>query len=162
MHLKLKWLKRQRLSNRVVLKDQQMNSQECSFCRIVAGDIPAASVYEDEQVLAFLDIGPIHKGHTLVIPKQHAATMDDCTAETLSAIGPVLGRIGKAVVASTNCDGYNCLCNNGRAAGQLVDHVHFHIIPRFENDGFFKPWPAGQYEDGGLEIMAQAIRKNIG
>lgn len=144
------------------MKDKQMNSQECIFCRIVAGEIPAASVYEDEQVFAFLDIGPIHKGHTLVIPKEHAATVDQCSPDILSAIGPVLGRIGKAVVASTGCDGYNCLCNNGRAAGQLVDHVHFHIIPRFDGDGFLKPWPAGKYEDGGLEAMAEAIRKNIG
>lgn len=138
-----------------------MNSQECIFCKIVAGDIPAATVYEDDQVLAFLDIGPIHHGHTLVIPKQHAATMDLCPPETLSAIGAVLGRIAKAVKASAACDGYNCLCNNGRAAGQLVDHVHFHIIPRFEGDSVFKPWPAGKYEEGGLEAMANTIRKNL-
>ncbi len=125
-----------------------MNSQECIFCKIVAGEIPAATIYEDDHVLAFLDIGPVHKGHTLVIPKQHALTMDACAPETLAAIGSVLGRTAKAVVAATACDAYNCLCNNGRAAGQLVDHVHFHIIPRFKDDKLFKPWPAGQYEEG--------------
>lgn len=138
-----------------------MNSQECIFCKIVAGEIPAATIYEDDHVLAFLDIGPIHKGHTLVIPKTHGATLDVCDADTLAAVGSVLGRIGKAVQAATQCDAYNCLCNNGRASGQLVDHVHFHIIPRFEGDNVFSKWPAGQYEAGGLEIMADAIRKKL-
>ncbi len=138
-----------------------MNSQECIFCKIVAGDIPAASIYEDEAVLAFLDIGPIQKGHVLVIPKSHAATLDACTPDILRAMGRVLGRLGKAVVEATGCDAYNCLCNNGRASGQLVDHVHFHIIPRFEGDGVFTQWPAGQYEEGGLEAMATAIRKKL-
>lgn len=138
-----------------------MNSQECIFCKIVAGEIPATTIYEDDKVLAFLDIGPIHEGHTLVIPKVHAATMDACEPETLAAVGAVLGRMGKAVKAATGCDAYNCLCNNGRASGQLVDHVHFHIIPRYESDGIFSKWPAGQYKDGGLETMAAAIRKNL-
>lgn len=138
-----------------------MNSQECIFCKIVAGEIPATTIYEDQRVLAFLDIGPIHEGHTLVIPKSHAPTLDACTPDILAAMGSVLGRIGKAVVAATGCNAYNCLCNNGRASGQLVDHVHFHIIPRFEGDGVFSQWPAGQYKEGGLETMGSAIRKKL-
>lgn len=138
-----------------------MNSNECIFCKIVAGEIPAAFIYEDDTVLAFLDSGPIHKGHTLVIPKQHAATLDTCSQESMSAIASVLGRIAKAVVEATDCDAYNCLCNNGRASGQLVDHVHFHIIPRYENDNVFSKWPSGQYEEGGLQAMADAIRKKL-
>ena len=107
-----------------------MTTADCIFCKIVAGDIPAALIYEDDHVLSFLDIGPLSNGHCLVIPKRHAATVIDCPPDVLSQIAAVLGRIAQAVVAVTGCEGYNVLCNNGRAAGQLVDHLHFHIIPR--------------------------------
>ena len=107
----------------------------CVFCKMVAGEIPATKVYEDEAVLAFLDIGPISDGHTLVIPKQHCTRVDECDPEVLSAVAARLGRIAEAVVAAMDADGYNVLSNNGSAAGQVVDHLHFHIIPRKTGDG---------------------------
>ena len=102
----------------------------CVFCKMVAGEIPVTKVYEDEAVLAFLDIGPISDGHTLVIPKQHVAQVHECDPEVLAAGRPVWVAIAEAVVAAMEADGYNVLSNNGRAAGQVVDHLHFHIIPR--------------------------------
>ena len=134
---------------------------ECIFCKIAAGDLPASRIYEDDQVLAFLDIGPIHEGHTLVIPKSHYDTLDACPPETLMTVARILGRIAQALVEVTGCDAYNCLCNNGRAAGQLVDHVHFHLIPRFKGDRVFSKWPSQQYAEGRIDIVAEAIRNKL-
>lgn len=138
-----------------------MDAKDCIFCKIAAGQIPVATVYEDAAVLAFLDIGPVSDGHTLVIPKSHYATVDECPAEVLAGLVQPIRRIAKAVVAATGCDGYNLLCNNGRAAGQLVHHVHFHVIPRVQGDGVFSHWPASKYPEGKMEATAAAIRKNL-
>jgi len=138
-----------------------VNSSDCIFCKIVAGETPAACVYEDNVVLAFLDIGPVNKGHTLIIPKVHFEQVDQCPAQILSAMAAQMGRIAKAVVGATGCDGYNILCNNGRVAGQLVDHVHFHIIPRFEGDGCLKGWPAKEYAEGEIDEMLREIQKKL-
>ncbi len=138
-----------------------MEVKDCIFCRIVAGQIPVAKVYEDQDVLAFLDIGPVSDGHTLVIPKAHYGTVDECPAEILGNLVHPICRIAKAVVAATQCDGYNVLCNNGRAAGQVVHHVHFHVIPRTTGDGVFRHWPASTYPEGRMEATASAIRKNL-
>ncbi len=136
-----------------------MSADDCLFCKMVTGQIPVAKIYEDEVVLAFLDIGPISDGHTLVIPKQHFEKLHDCPSELLGQIGSRLGKIAKAVAAAMNSDGYNVLCNNGRAAGQLIEHLHFHIIPRNTGDGLFDRWPAYEYEQGKIEIIAEKIRK---
>ena len=138
-----------------------MTTADCIFCKIVAGDIPAARIYEDDHVLAFLDIGPLSQGHTLVIPKTHAATVAVCPDEVLSQVAAVLGRIARAVVEVTRCDGYNVLCNNGRAAGQLVNHLHFHIIPRMDNDNLFNRWASGQYPEGKMAELAELIKAKI-
>jgi histidine triad (HIT) family protein len=128
---------------------------------MVAGQIPVTKIYEDEVVLAFLDIGPISDGHTLVIPKQHFEKLHDCPPELLGRVGSQLGKIAGAVTAAMNSDGYNVLCNNGRAAGQLIEHLHFHIIPRNTGDGVFDRWPAYKYEQGKIELIAEEIRKNL-
>jgi histidine triad (HIT) family protein len=138
-----------------------MDTDDCIFCKIVAGQIPATKIYEDEIVLAFLDIGPISDGHTLVIPKQHLEKLHDCPAELLGQIGSRLGKIAKAVAAGISCDGYNVLSNTGRAAGQLVGHLHFHIIPRSTGDGVFNSWPAYKYPQGKIEEIATKIRRNL-
>lgn len=138
-----------------------MSPDDCIFCKIVAGEIPAARIYEDDVALAFLDIGPISEGHTLVIPKQHFEKLHECPAELLAQVSGCLGRIASAVVAATDADGYNLLCNTGRAAGQLVDHVHFHIIPRNAGDGVFNRWPSSKYPEGRAEALAESIRKNL-
>jgi histidine triad (HIT) family protein len=138
-----------------------MSADDCLFCKMVAGQIPVAKIYEDEDVLSFLDIGPISDGHTLVIPKQHFEKLHNCPPELLGRIASRLGKIAGAVTAAMNTDSYNVLCNNGRAAGQLIEHLHFHIIARKTGDGLFDRWPADKYEQGKIEVIAEEIRKNL-
>lgn len=138
-----------------------MSRDDCIFCKIIAGDIPCHKIYENADVLAFLDVGPLSDGHTLVIPKSHFPTVDQCPSEILSSIAASMDRIAAAVVAATECDGYNILCNNGRAAGQVVEHVHFHVIPRKNGDAIFSQWPSKDYAQGQAEAMAEKIRKNL-
>lgn len=138
-----------------------MKADDCIFCKIAAGQISSAKIYEDDDVLAFLDIGPLSDGHTLVIPKQHFEKMHQCPEVVLGKIFSKIGIIAKAVFSAMDADGYNVLCNNGRAAGQLVDHLHFHIIPRNENDGVFNRWPSYSYEAGEVEKIAGEIKKKL-
>jgi len=138
-----------------------MSADDCIFCKMVAGQIPVTKIYEDELVLAFLDIGPISDGHTLVIPKQHFERLHDCPPQLLGQVGSCLGKITGAVASAMSSDGYNVLCNNGRAAGQLVEHLHFHIIPRNAGDGLFNRWPAYEYEQGKIEVIAAKICENL-
>ena len=138
-----------------------MEADDCIFCKMVAGQIPVTKIYEDKVVLAFLDIGPLSDGHTLVIPKQHFERLHDCPAQLLGQVSSCLGKIARAVAAAMDSDGYNVLCNNGRAAGQLVEHLHFHIIPRNTGDGLFDRWPAHKYGQGKLEVIAAKIRENL-
>ncbi len=138
-----------------------MSADDCLFCRMVAGQIPVVKIFEDEVVLAFLDIGPISDGHTLVIPKQHFGKLHECPAEMLSAIALRLGKIAGAVAAAMNTEGYNVLCNNGSAAGQVIEHLHFHIIGRNNGDGLFGRWPSYRYQPGKIEEIAARIRENL-
>ena len=126
------------------------------FDKILAGDIPCHRVYEDDHVLAFLDIGPLSRGHVLVIPKERAAFMHQLSDEAAAAIGRVLPRLCRAVMEATGCEHYNLLQNNGAPAHQAVFHVHMHIIPRFEDGtGLRLQWNPGQLGDG--EALASAI-----
>jgi histidine triad (HIT) family protein len=138
-----------------------MQDTECIFCKIIAGRIPATKVYEDDKVLAFLDIGPLSDGHTLIVSKEHYERIHQCPPELLADVGARLGKIASAVSSTMNSDGYNVLCNNGRAAGQLVDHMHFHIIPRKAGDNVFNRWPAYKYPEGKIEKLAEKIRENL-
>lgn len=138
-----------------------MSASDCIFCKMVAGQIPITKIYEDKVILSFLDIGPISDGHTLVIPKQHFEKLHDCPPQLLGQVVSRLGKIAKAITTAMCSDGYNLLCNNGRAAGQLVEHLHFHIIPRRTNDGVFDRWPSYKYQEGGIEAIAAEIRKNL-
>jgi histidine triad (HIT) family protein len=138
-----------------------MSAEDCLFCRMAAGKIPVSKIYDDEVVLAFLDIGPISDGHTLVIPKQHFEKLHECPAEVLSAVAARLGKIAKAVTSALNYEGYNVLCNNGPAAGQVIEHLHFHIIGRSSSDGLFNKWPSYRYQAGKIEDIADRIRKKL-
>jgi histidine triad (HIT) family protein len=138
-----------------------MSADDCLFCKMVAGKVTVTKIYEDEVILSFLDIGPISDGHTLVIPKQHFEKLHECPAELLGQVFTRIGKIAGSIVAAMNSDGYNLLCNNGRAAGQLIEHLHFHIIPRNTGDGVFNRWPSFKYESGKIEEIAGVIRKNI-
>ncbi len=138
-----------------------MSQDDCLFCKMVAGHIPVTEIYQDQFVLAFLDIGPVSDGHTLVIPKQHFETLHDCPPELLGHLAASLGNIAKAVTTAMKSQGYNILSNNGRAAGQLINHLHFHIIPRNTGDSVFNRWPAYKYKQNRIEEIAAEIRKNL-
>ena len=138
-----------------------MSADDCVFCKMVAGQIPVAKIYEDGVVLAFLDISPISDGHTLVIPKEHFARLHNCPPELLGQVSSRLGKIAKAVTNAVDSDGYNLLCNNGTAAGQLVEHLHFHIIPRNSGDGLFDRWPSYKCQQTKLEAIAAKICENL-
>ncbi len=137
---------------------------ETIFTKIIRGEIPCHRVYEDEQVLAFLDIGPLSEGHTLVIPKRAAATLDRMSDESSAAVGRVLPRIARAVLAATGATAFNVLQNNGAEAHQAVFHVHFHIIPRFpdrEASGLGIRWPAGEIDPDAASALAGRIRAEL-
>ena len=127
------------------------------FSRIVRGEVPCHRVYEDERVLAFLDVVPLSRGHTLVIPKEAAATLDQLSDESAAALGRVLPRICRAVVRATGAAAYNVLQNNGAAAHQAVFHVHFHVIPRFPDSGLGIEWRAGTLDPAGGRELAGRI-----
>jgi histidine triad (HIT) family protein len=110
------------------------------FDKILDGEIPCHRVYEDEHVLAFLDIGPLSRGHTLVIPKERKAHLHELSDEAAAGLGRVLPRLCRAVVAATGAQAYNVLQNNGAEAHQAVMHVHFHIIPRTPRGGLRIGW----------------------
>ncbi len=139
----------------------------CIFCKIVAGQIPCHKLYEDGRVLAFLDVGPLSPGHTLVIPKHHAVTLDDLPDEDAAAIGAALPKLVKAVKSATGTQACNVLQNNGEIAGQVVMHVHFHIIPKPAADaqadagaagtGLGIGWPAGKLDDATAGELVKKI-----
>jgi len=131
------------------------------FDRILDGEIPCHKVYEDEQVLAFLDIGPLAPGHTLVIPKERRARLHELSDESAAALGRVLPRLARAVLAVTGATDYNVLQNNGAAAHQAVFHVHFHIIPRLGEQGLGIRWKAGTLEAGEAERLVGALRAEL-
>jgi histidine triad (HIT) family protein len=118
-------------------------------------------VYEDDHVLAFLDIGPLAPGHTLVIPKERKAFLHDLSDESAAAIGRVLPRIARAVLEVTGADAYNILQNNGSAAHQVVMHVHFHIIPRIGDRGLGIGWNPGSLDAEEGAAMAERIRASL-
>ena len=107
---------------------------DCVFCAIAAGEIPCFKVYEDELVLAYLDINPFSEGHTLVIPKAHTTGLLDTPDETLAALLARVKKVAAHLKTALGCDGFHILQNNGAAAGQTVGHIHFHIVPRREGD----------------------------
>ena len=107
---------------------------DCVFCAIAAGEIPCFKVYEDELVLAYLDINPFSEGHTLVIPKAHTTGLLDTPEETLAALLARVKKVAAHLKTALGCDGFHILQNNGAAAGQTVGHIHFHIVPRRNGD----------------------------
>ncbi len=124
---------------------------DCIFCKIIAGQIPSMTVLETKSVLAFMDIGPLAEAHLLVIPKRHHVRLDEMPEQEIRDIATLLPRLARVVVKVTEADGYNILQNNGQVAGQAVDHVHFHVIPRTQGDGLGYRWPSGSYEPGRAE-----------
>ena len=137
-----------------------MAESECIFCRIVNGDIPCAKVYEDDAILAFLDLGPMTRGHTLVVPKKHCANLLEFSAEDAPELISALQKVGSAVMRATGAKGFHVLQNNFPAAGQTVFHLHWHVIPSSEGDGIAL-WPQGAYEEGEMAAVAASVAGHI-
>ena len=138
-------------------------NDECIFCRIIAGTIPAVKLYEDELVLVFLDIAPVNPGHALVIPKAHFFSVTELPPELAGRLLAVAARIGGALLRAVDADGFNLLLSNGTVAGQVVGHTHLHVIPRFPADGVVLPARQVAYADAAAkEAIAVAVRKRLG
>ena len=132
---------------------------DCLFCKIVAGEIPSIRVLENEHVLAFMDIGPIVKGHTLVIPKAHYNPITDAPDDVLARVIAAVRLVAKAQIDGLGADGVNIHQANGAAAGQVMPHVHFHVIPRFKHDGHHWNWTPHAYaEPAEAQGLADRIR----
>jgi len=136
-----------------------MNEGEnCIFCKIVNNEIPSTKVYENEKVLAFLDITPINKGHVLVIPKVHSENIYEIEDEILSEIIKISKKLSISIKKSLNADGINVIMNNDYDAGQRVFHAHFHIIPRYKNDGYEMWQSKTNYQDNEKIETAEKIK----
>lgn len=135
--------------------------KNCVFCRIVAGELPCSTVYEDEIVLCFLDIAPLAPGHALIIPKAHHTSLTTLPAETAGHLMSVAPRIAQALTRAVKGDGFNLLLSNGACAGQVVPHTHLHLVPRSPNDGVILPTKTVEYQDEEQRdaILADARRR---
>ncbi|RYZ03556.1 MAG: HIT family protein [Myxococcales bacterium] len=135
---------------------------ETVFSKILRGEIPCHKLYEDDLVLAFLDIAPLAPGHAVVIPKEPAQTLDELSDDSAAALGRVLPRLCRALQRATGTRDYNVLQNNGRLAHQAVDHVHFHIIPKpSDAQGLGVKWPTGSLDHGAAQELAARVLEQV-
>ncbi len=134
---------------------------ECIFCKIIAGEIPAARLIETDKVVSFLDINPVNPGHALIVPKRHVTSFLDLHQNELHVLMFIARRVAAAVAEATESPAFNILQNNGRAAGQIIDHVHIHVIPRRPDDGFSLGWRQLSYGEGELEPLRKAITARL-
>ena len=135
--------------------------EDCIFCKIANGEIPAAKVYEDNDTISFLDIMPANKGHCLVIPKKHYETFLDIPDKDLTNLMKTSKKVTKALSLSIGNGSYNIIMNNGKVAGQVVQHAHIHILPRFKGDRLRLNWAHKKYEDKEMEEYVDKIKKFI-
>ena len=134
--------------------------RDCIFCKIVNGQIPATKIYEDELVVAFLDIAPVNYGHTLVIPKAHHQNLLELPDGLWTEMGQVCRRVAQALRATLSAQGFNLGMNNFEAAGQVVFHAHIHVIPRYHTDGL-QLFPQESYKPGDLEKTGEQLRRAL-
>lgn len=134
-----------------------MKDENCIFCKLANGDIPTATVYEDEYLRAIMDAAPANKGHIIILPKSHAANIYELEDEYISRAFVLAKKLAVALKKLTGCDGVNILQNNGEAAGQTVFHFHVHVIPRFKDDDCTIVWKPTSYEDGEASEVAKKI-----
>lgn len=133
----------------------------CIFCKIIQGDIPSTTMYEDEYFKAIMDISPAAKGHILILPKQHSDNLLELDELSAAKALTIAQKIAKAQMEALKCDGINLLQNNGEAAGQTVNHFHIHLIPRFKGDKVLVEWTHGAYAQGEAAELAEDIAKLI-
>ena len=134
-----------------------MKDENCIFCKLANGDIPTATVYEDEYLRAIMDAAPANKGHIIILPKSHAADIYELNDEYVSRAFVLAKKLAVALKKLTGCDGVNILQNNGGAAGQTVFHFHVHVIPRFKDDDCTIVWKPTSYEDGEASEVAKKM-----
>lgn len=140
--------------------------KDCTFCKIVEGSTPSHKILEDERALAFLDINPIRRGHTLIVPKKHYENFLDIPEEELTRLLVIAKRIAPALLEATSADGFNIIGNNGASAGQIIFHTHLHVIPRKAGDPRVRfsetfSWSQGREGDSNLASTAASIRKRL-
>ena len=133
----------------------------CIFCKIIKGEIPSSTIYEDENVKVILDIAPAAKGHAILLVKQHVANVFELDAELAAKIFSVVPKVATAMKEELGCDGMNILQNNGVEAGQTVFHLHIHFIPRWKDDSVNIKWAPLSYGDGEAAALAKAIREKL-
>ena len=133
---------------------------DCLFCKIVKGEIPSYKLTEGSQTFSFLDIFPVSKGHSLIITKRHVEDLRDLTAEEWVEVGRLTQSVGNALQKSVKADGFSLLLRNGKAAGQEVPHVHFHLIPRFHSDAL-EEWHGTKADSAELQKNLENIKKNL-
>lgn len=138
-----------------------LDTAHCVFCKILAGEIPSAKVYEDDKVMAFLDIAPFNLGHTLVVPKTHCHGLSDMPDDYRDALFAAAARLAPVVLRVTGATGFNLLLNNGQTAGQEVPHAHLHIIPRFADDKVLLSAPQKSYQGDEMSEMQEKIRQKL-
>lgn len=135
--------------------------EDCIFCKIIDGKVPAAKVYEDEKVISFLDIMPANKGHCLVVPKKHSQNLIEMSDEDLTATIKAAKKVARALSLSFGNGSFNIVMNNGKESGQLVNHAHIHLIPRFQKDRLRIKWSHLKYEGEEMKEYAEKIKKFI-
>ncbi len=133
----------------------------CIFCNIVNGSIPSEKIYEDEDFIAILDINPISKGHLLIIPKRHCVNIMDMDDEILKKTAVLLKKLCGLLTKALNVTGINLIQNNGKDAGQIIFHSHFHLIPRRPEDGIKIGMEHSKYKEGELQEYAALLRKSL-
>ena len=135
-----------------------MRDENCIFCKIANGDIPAATVYEDEDFRVILDLGPASKGHALILPKEHYANLYELSDELAAKVLGVAKKVITKMTEVLGCDGYNLVQNNGEAAGQTVFHFHMHLIPRYKDDQVGLGWNMGKLTDEDKEEILSKLK----
>ncbi|HLG23889.1 MAG TPA: HIT family protein [Candidatus Nanoarchaeia archaeon] len=132
---------------------------ECIFCKIVGGQIPSSKIYEDDHVISFLDIMPANKGHCLIVPKEHVSNLSEMDDEHLVSTFKAAKKVASALSLSFGNASFNLVMNNGKEAGQLVNHAHIHVIPRFNKDRLRIKWSHLKYDDNEISEYAEKIKK---
>lgn len=137
-----------------------MRDDNCIFCKIIAGEIPSRTIYEDDDFKVILDAGPASRGHALILPKEHAADLFALPDETAAKVLPLAKKVAAHMVEVLGCDGINVLQNNGEAAGQTVHHFHVHLIPRYENEQnkSLLTWGRADISDEEMDEIMQSLR----
>ena len=134
---------------------------DCIFCKIANGEIPSATLYEDENFRVILDLGPASKGHALILPKSHAANIYELSDEMAAKAMVLAKKMAGAMTEALKCDGFNIVQNNGECAGQTVFHFHMHLIPRYKDDNVGITWKPGELTDEDKEEILSKVKAQL-